>query len=43
MLHGKKRLKLQNVSDGTITIGDEDKTFDWVFDARGLGAQDRYG
>jgi glycine oxidase len=31
--------QVTNVSDGTITIGDESKTFDWVFDARGLGAQ----
>ena len=31
--------KVTHVSEGTITIGDESKTFDWVFDARGLGAQ----
>jgi glycine oxidase len=32
--------KVTHVSDGTITAGDESKTFDWVFDARGLGAQE---
>ncbi len=32
--------KVDHVSDGTITVGDESKTFDWVFDARGLGAQE---
>ena len=31
--------KVTHVLDGTITVGDEIKTFDWVFDARGLGAQ----
>ncbi len=31
--------KVSHVSDGTVTVGDESKTFDWVFDARGLGAQ----
>ena len=31
--------KVTYVLDGTITVGDESKTFDWVFDARGLGAQ----
>ncbi len=32
--------KVVHVSDGTITAGDECQTFDWVFDARGLGAQE---
>jgi len=32
--------KVSHVSEGTITVGDEGKTFDWVFDARGLGAQE---
>lgn len=32
--------KVTHVSDGTVTVGDESKTFDWVFDARGLGAQE---
>ena len=32
--------KVDHVSDGTIKVGDESKTFDWVFDARGLGAQE---
>jgi glycine oxidase len=32
--------KVTHVSEGTITVGDESKTFDWVFDARGLGAQE---
>jgi glycine oxidase len=31
--------KVTNVLDGTITAEDEIATFDWVFDARGLGAQ----
>ncbi len=31
--------KVTQVSDGTVTVGNESKTFDWVFDARGLGAQ----
>lgn len=35
--------KVAHVSDGTITVGDESKTFDWVFDARGLGAQEEIG
>ncbi|NOR54835.1 MAG: FAD-dependent oxidoreductase, partial [Sulfurovum sp.] len=30
--------KVSEVSNGSISIGDEVKTFDWVFDARGLGA-----
>ncbi|HSR74455.1 MAG TPA: FAD-dependent oxidoreductase [Sulfurovum sp.] len=33
--------KVSNVSDGTITVGDESRTFDWVFDARGLGAKEQ--
>jgi glycine oxidase len=32
--------KVTHISDGTITVGDKSKTFDWVFDARGLGAQE---
>ena len=32
--------KVTNVSDGTIAVGNEIKIFDWVFDARGLGAQE---
>ncbi|EIF50158.1 FAD-dependent oxidoreductase [Sulfurovum sp. AR] len=32
--------KVTHISEGTITVGDESKTFDWVFDSRGLGAQD---
>ena len=32
--------KVTHVSDGSITVEDEGKTFDWVFDARGLGAQE---
>ncbi|HEY9189632.1 MAG TPA: FAD-dependent oxidoreductase [Sulfurovum sp.] len=32
--------KVTHISDGTITVGDESKTFDWVFDSRGLGAQE---
>ncbi len=32
--------KVTHLSNGTITVGDESKTFDWVFDARGLGAQE---
>ncbi len=32
--------KVTHVSEGTITVGDESKTYDWVFDARGLGAQE---
>jgi len=32
--------KVTHVSEGSITVGDEGKTFDWVFDARGLGAQE---
>ncbi len=31
--------KVTHVSEGTITVGDEIKRFDWVFDTRGLGAQ----
>jgi glycine oxidase len=30
--------KVSDVSEGTISVGDEVQTFDWVFDARGLGA-----
>ena len=32
--------KVTHVADGTITVEDEMQTFDWVFDARGLGAQE---
>ena len=32
--------KVTHVSDGSIAVEDEVKTFDWVFDARGLGAQE---
>ena len=32
--------KVTDVSNGTITIEGEQRTFDWVFDARGLGAQE---
>ncbi len=32
--------KVADISNGTITIEGEQKTFDWVFDARGLGAQE---
>ncbi len=32
--------KVTHISEGMITVGDESKTFDWVFDSRGLGAQD---
>jgi glycine oxidase len=35
----QEETKVTHVLDGTITVGDESKTFDWVFDARGLGAQ----
>ncbi|MBT8349100.1 MAG: FAD-dependent oxidoreductase, partial [Sulfurovum sp.] len=31
--------KVAAVLDGAMTVGDEIKTFDWAFDARGLGAQ----
>jgi glycine oxidase len=31
--------KVTHVSEGTIIVEDESKTFDWVFDSRGLGAQ----
>ena len=33
--------KVSNVSDGTIMVGNETKTFDWVFDTRGLGAKEQ--
>lgn len=32
--------KVENVSNGSISLDDEVKTFDWVFDTRGLGAQE---
>jgi len=32
--------KVADVLNGTITVEDEQRTFDWVFDARGLGAQE---
>lgn len=32
--------KVLNVSNGIIRVEDDKKIFDWVFDARGLGAQD---
>lgn len=32
--------KVLNVSNGIITVEDDKKIFDWVFDARGLGAQE---
>jgi glycine oxidase len=36
----KEESKVMNVSDGTIAVGKDINTFDWVFDARGLGAQE---
>jgi glycine oxidase len=36
----KEKSKVMNVSDGTIAVGKDINTFDWVFDARGLGAQE---
>ena len=32
--------KVESVSEGTITLTEESKTFDWVFDTRGLGANE---
>jgi len=32
--------KVSAVSNGTITVREDQYTFDWVFDARGLGAQE---
>ena len=32
--------KVTDVSEGSITLGDEVEQFDWVFDTRGLGAKD---
>ncbi len=36
----KEESKVTDVSNGSITVENETKVFDWVFDARGLGAQD---
>ncbi|UPT78000.1 FAD-dependent oxidoreductase [Sulfurovum sp. XGS-02] len=36
----QEETKVTHISDGTITVANESKTFDWVFDSRGLGAQD---
>ena len=35
--------KVTDVSEGSISLGDEVKQFDWVFDTRGLGAKDVIG
>jgi len=35
-----KETKVTHVLDGAIEVNDELKAFDWVFDARGLGAQE---
>lgn len=32
--------KVLRISNGIITVEDDQKTFDWVFDSRGLGAQE---
>ncbi len=36
----KEESKVKNVSNGSISLEDEVETFDWVFDTRGLGAQE---
>jgi glycine oxidase len=36
----KEESKVKKVSNGSISLEDEVETFDWVFDARGLGAQE---
>jgi len=36
----KEESKVTDVSNGSISVENEVKSFDWVFDARGLGAQD---
>ncbi len=33
-----ERTAVESLSEGTITVGEQRLTFDWVFDARGLGA-----
>ncbi len=37
----KEESKVKDVSSGSISVEDETKAFDWVFDARGLGANDQ--
>ena len=32
--------KVTDISNGSISIADDSRSFDWVFDARGLGAQE---
>ncbi|WP_373033223.1 FAD-dependent oxidoreductase [Sulfurovum sp.] len=36
----KEESKVKNVSNGSISLEDKVETFDWVFDTRGLGAQE---
>lgn len=36
----KEESKVTDISNGSISVENEVKSFDWVFDARGLGAQD---
>lgn len=36
----KEESKVTDIFNGSIAVGDEVSTFDWVFDARGLGAQE---
>jgi glycine oxidase len=36
----KEESKVTDVSHGSISVENEVKSFDWVFDARGLGAQE---
>ena len=36
----KEESKVTDVSNGSISLEDEVETYDWVFDARGLGAQE---
>lgn len=36
----KEESKVKDVSNGCISVEDEVNSFDWVFDARGLGAQE---
>jgi len=33
--------KVENVAEGTVSVNGKTKTFDWVFDARGLGANEQ--
>jgi glycine oxidase len=36
----KEESKVADISSGSISVAEEVSTFDWVFDARGLGAQE---